>query len=152
MSEEERERGKGFRVTDRRRFSPDSGEPRPTSAEEDATHSAHSQASSAESAKQETPPSSHSSEDTADQVEISFSSFVLGLSTQALMYLGEVPAPPGEAIPTDLAAAQQMIDVLAMLQQKTSGNLDTGEQQMLESVLYDLRMRYVKLKREGRSA
>ncbi len=117
MSEEER--SQGFRVTDRRRFSPESGE---TQSKSDP------------------------------HIEMTFSSFILGLSTQVLISLGEIPNAPGQAPRTDLTAAQQMIDVLAMLQQKTSGNLDAGEGQMLESVLYDLRMRYVKLKREGHSA
>ena len=43
-----------------------------------------------------------------------------------------------------------MIDVLAMLQQKTKGNLDAGEAAMLESALFDLRMRYVDLAKKGR--
>ena len=76
--------------------------------------------------------------------ELSFSSFILGLSTQALMYMGEV-AGPGQSLPTDLAAAKEMIDILTMLQQKTTGNLDSNEQEMIESILFDLRMRYVEL-------
>ena len=68
------------------------------------------------------------------------------------MYLGEVPAAAGDEPKADMAAAQQMIDVLAMLQKKTSGNLETDEAQMLENVLYDLRMRYVQMQREGRLA
>ena len=151
MSEEEQGQGQGFRVTDRRRFSAESGEPRSAQTEE-----------SAEDTRQEpVPPQAETQETSAqgrphevasDQIDITFSSFILGLSTQALISLGEIPAALGQAAQTDLTAARQMIDVLAMLQQKTSGNLDAGEGQMLENVLYDLRMRYVKLKREGRPA
>jgi hypothetical protein len=86
---------------------------------------------------------------TAVPPEISFSSFILGLSTQALMYMGEIPATPGQPAKTDLTAAQQMIDVLAMLKQKTAGNLDTGETAMLENALFDLRMRYVELAKKN---
>ena len=136
MSEEEQERSQGFRVTDRRRFSPESGESRSTPTEEGATDT-----------QQETSAQGRPHEATSDQIEITFSSFILGLSTQALISLGEIPATPGQATQTDLTAARQMIDVLAMLQQKTSGNLDADEGQMLENVLYDLRMRYVELKR-----
>lgn len=75
---------------------------------------------------------------------LSFSSFILGLSTQALMYMGEV-AGPGQSLPTDLIAAKEMIDILTMLQQKTMGNLDNNEDEMIESILFDLRMRYVEL-------
>ena len=45
-----------------------------------------------------------------------------------------------------------MIDVIAMLELKTVGNLDTGEARMLESILFDLRMRYVELKKKERSS
>jgi len=68
------------------------------------------------------------------------------------MYLGEVPPAADRAVPTDLFAAQQMIDVIAMLGLKTVGNLDTGEARMLESILFDLRMRYVELKKKERSS
>ncbi len=78
---------------------------------------------------------------------LTFSSFVLGLSTQALMYMGEVPSPDGHKTDVDIEAAKQMIDVLAMLQEKTSRNLDSDESQMVQQVLYDLRMRYVGAKR-----
>ncbi len=148
MSDEEQDRSQGFRVTDRRRFSPESGEPRSTQTEGDTQQeSVPPQAETQEALAQD-----RSHETASEQVEIAFSSFILGLSTQALVSLGEVPASPGQAVQTDLTAARQMIDVLAMLQQKTSGNLDASEGQMLEKVLYDLRMRYVKLKREGRPA
>ena len=149
MSEEEREQNQGFRVTDRRHFSPESGEPRSTQTEEGTADIEQGQVPP-QAETQETISRGHPHEAMSGQIEINFSSFILGLSTQALMSLGEVPTAPGQAPQTDIAAAQQMIDVLAMLQRKTSGNLDTGEEQMLESVLYDLRMRYVKLKREGR--
>ncbi len=151
MSEEEQGQGQGFRVTDRRRFSPESGEPRSTQTEESAADT-RQEPDPPQAETQEAPAQGRSHETASDQVEITFSSFILGLSTQALLSLGEIPASPGQAAQTDLTAAQQMIDVLAMLQQKTSGNLDAGEEQMLENVLYDLRMRYVKLKREGRPA
>ena len=75
---------------------------------------------------------------------LSFSSFILGLSTQALMYMGEV-AGPGQSLPTNLSAAKEMIGILIMLQKKTMGNLDSNEDEMIESILFDLRMRYVEL-------
>jgi hypothetical protein len=76
---------------------------------------------------------------------ISFSSFILGLVTQTLMFIGEVPSPPNQAKQVDLGAARQMIDLLAVLKEKTKGNLTTAEDSMLENALFDLRMRYVKI-------
>jgi hypothetical protein len=68
------------------------------------------------------------------------------------MYMGEIPSAPGQPVQTDLAAAQQMIDILALLKQKTAGNLDPGEDAMLGNALYDLRMRYVELARQHSEA
>ena len=151
MSEEEQGQSQGFRVTDRRRFSPESGEPRSTQTEE-RTADTQQESGSPQAETQETSARGRPHEAASDQIEITFSGFILGLSTQALISLGEIPAVPGQATRIDLTAARQMIDVLAMLQQKTSGNLDAGEGQMLENVLYDLRMRYVELKKEGHPA
>jgi hypothetical protein len=67
------------------------------------------------------------------------------------MYMGEIPPAPGQPPQTDLAAAQQMIDVLAMLKQKTMGNLDSSEEAILGKALFDLRVHYVDLVRKGRS-
>lgn len=86
----------------------------------------------------------------APESEITFSSFILGLTTQALIYMGEVTPPPGQPSQIDLSAARQMIDVLAMLKQKTVGNLDRDEETMLSNALFDLRMRYVDLVKKSR--
>ena len=143
MAEEDQESNRGFRVQDRRRFSPETGEARATEEVDKTEAKAAPQPESAANlGKTERP--------TAPKVEISFASFILGLSTQALMYMGEMPPAPGQSPQVDLSAAQHMIDVLAMLQQKTKGNLDQGEAAMLESALFDLRMRYVDLAKKGR--
>jgi hypothetical protein len=68
------------------------------------------------------------------------------------MYMGEISSAPGQPVHTDFAAAQQMIDVLAMLKQKTTGNLDAGEAAMLENALFDLRMHYVDLVKKSTPA
>jgi hypothetical protein len=62
------------------------------------------------------------------------------------MHLGEI-AEPGAPHAPDLAAAKQMIDLLGILRDKTTGNLDAAEDQLLASMLYDLRMRYVEVSR-----
>lgn len=146
---EEQEDKRGFKVQDRRRFSPETGEAREAEETSQATETPSQAAATArgEQPRREQPHSS--SRPTAAPSEIAFSSFVLGLSTQALMYMGEIPSAPGQPVQTDLVAAQQMIDVLAMLKQKTTGNLDAGEAAMLENALFDLRMRYVDLAKKG---
>ena len=101
MNEEKEER-RGFRVTDRRRFS-ESGE-----ARED-------EASQASPAPVESPPAAPAAppppvEDAAEE-PVSFSTFVLGLSTQALLHLGEIPNPSTHALEPDLEAAKHVIDV-----------------------------------------
>ena len=150
---DEQEQSRGFRVTDRRRFSSESGEPGPSEATDEKRDAGPEKEPSRESPIQDTTQSDYPQETASSPpVEITFSSFILGLSTQVLMYLGEVPAAAGQTVPTDLYAAQQMIDVIAVLQRKTAGNLDTGEAQMLESILFDLRMRYVELKKKERSS
>ena len=79
-------------------------------------------------------------------LEIDFSTFVLSLSTTGFYQMGLVPSPEsGERIEPDRAIAKQTIDTLEMLQQKTRGNLDDEEAKLLESLLYELRLRYVAL-------
>ena len=75
--------------------------------------------------------------------EINFSTFIISLSTQALMHLGEVANPLSGKSETDIPVAKQMIDILGMLQEKTRSNLDAGEERLIEDVLFDLRMKYV---------
>jgi hypothetical protein len=76
---------------------------------------------------------------------ISFGTFVLSLSTSTLVHLGEAPSPEtGGAVPPNLPLARQTIEILEMLEQKTRGNLDDEEKGLLEAVLHDLRMRYVR--------
>ncbi len=149
MAAEEKESSRSFRVEDRRRFA----------SVADDLRSNESSNQAAEHSPPEEPRSSSSPQVDAQhsappppRPEISFSSFILGLSTQALIYMGEIPSAPGQPPQTDLAAAQQMIDVLAMLKEKTAGNLDAGEEMMLESALFDLRMRYVELAKKGRDS
>ena len=147
---EEQEDKRGFKIQDRRRFAPETGEARETG---ETTQSSEAPPPDHVTARSEEPRTEQprNQRPTAVPPEISFSSFILGLSTQALMYMGEIPAAPGQSVQTDLAAAQQMIDVLAMLKQKTAGNLDAGEAAMLENALFDLRMRYVELAKKSQN-
>jgi hypothetical protein len=74
---------------------------------------------------------------------LSFSAFVLGLASTALIHLGATPNPETGAVAMDLPLARQSIDVLTLLREKTRGNLSADEEQLFTSVLTDLRMRFV---------
>lgn len=74
--------------------------------------------------------------------DIDFATFVLSLGSSALVHLGDVPEGEGKAEP-DLPLAKQTIDLLALLQAKTKGNLDEAEANLLDTLLYDLRIKYV---------
>lgn len=75
--------------------------------------------------------------------ELTFSAFVLGLASSALIHLGVHENPETGATREDLTLARQSIDVLAMLREKTRGNLSADEEQLFTSILADLRLRFV---------
>lgn len=76
---------------------------------------------------------------------VDFHTFILSLGSSALLHLGELEHPEAGAPKQDLPLAKQTIDILAMLQEKTKGNLTPPEDKLMESLLYDLRLRYVEL-------
>ena len=89
----------------------------------------------------------------SDDVAVTFTGFVISLMTTAAVHFGDYPDPvTGEKKPLNLEGASQMIDILAMLEQKTRGNLTAQERSMLEQVLYDLRMRFLAAKQEAGAA
>lgn len=77
--------------------------------------------------------------------EVTFSTFILSIGTSALVYLGELKGPGMEETQKDLAMAKHTIDTLAMLQTKTAGNLTNDESELLRQLLYDLRMKYIRI-------
>ena len=76
--------------------------------------------------------------------EVNFSSFLLSLSSSTLLHLGEIADPQTGGKKKDLALAKQSIDIISLLKDKTKGNLIQEEEKLLEHLLYDLRMRFVK--------
>lgn len=78
--------------------------------------------------------------------EPNFSAFISGLGMQALLFLGEVSDPEAKGkIKPDYQQARYIIDLIDMLKNKTEGNLDKEEASFIENLLYDLRMRYLKV-------
>jgi hypothetical protein len=142
MSKDEEEgQSRGFKVSDRRRFV-DGGESAETTAPPEEPRQ-----------QPEPPPAVRADAEPPHMPagepmpEMSFSTFVISLTTQALMHLGEIADPQSPQIARDLPAAKQMIDLLGILNDKTKGNLDPAEAQLLGDMLYDLRMRYVEVAR-----
>lgn len=82
-------------------------------------------------------------------MEVNFSSFVLSLSTSAMYHFGDFPDPVSKKAERNLSAAKQTIDILTMLKDKTEGNLDEGEKSLIDGMLFELRIRYVKEKDRG---
>jgi hypothetical protein len=76
--------------------------------------------------------------------EINFSSFLFSISTSALIQLGEIQDPVSQTRDKNLPLAKQTIDLIGMLKEKTKGNLTPDEEKLIEHILFDLRMRYVK--------
>jgi len=78
-----------------------------------------------------------------------FSTFILSLVSSALIHLGDMEPPGEDAKRRDLPMAKHTIDLLTLLRQKTKSNLTPEEDKLLESLLYDLRLRYVEAVKAG---
>ncbi len=83
------------------------------------------------------------SDQKASAPEITFSTFILSLSSSAAMNLGGYQDPVSGHVLKNLELAKQSIDILGLLHEKTKGNLSDEETSLLDSALYELRMRYV---------
>ncbi len=83
----------------------------------------------------------------AELPAVDFSTLVLSLSHSVLLHLGDAPDPADGQSHRDLPMARQTIDLLALLQDKTRGNLSGPEESLLAQALYDLRLRYVEVAR-----
>ncbi len=81
--------------------------------------------------------------------EVSFISFVLSLNTTALFHMGELGHPESGRKVVDLDLAKHTIDTLSMLAEKTRGNLDAQENELMTKVLYELKMHFIKTSEAG---
>src|ERR1051326_1826763 len=160
-----------FKVVDRRLFNPD-GSARELSEEEKAEADRAANAAAGENAaaaampspktpkESAAPPSAAPREPTrpatreraprqtaGDPLDdpTSFLSLIMSLASNAAASLGMMPHPMTGETGVDLQTAKHWIDVLGMLDEKTQGNLDEQEAQMLENLLADLRMQYVSI-------
>jgi hypothetical protein len=79
----------------------------------------------------------------APEPELTFGTFVVSLASSVVFHLGEAPSPETGKVEVNLPLAKQTLDLLALLQDKTRGNLNEEETRLLQSLIYDLRLRYV---------
>ena len=135
MSKEQKE--ETFKVTDKRLFGED-GELR-----DDAAGEARKEPDAARVKEHEPRYSGSAEMPPGTGARIDFPSYVLSYYTQGLVLLGEVPNPYTNKKEEDLEAARHTVDILGMLKDKTKGNLTADEDQLLESVLYEVRMKYM---------
>jgi len=127
MAEEE----KGFIIKDRRSFDKE-GELK----EEKGAGDAGSQKTKEEEREQDT--------QRIPLPEVNFNSLIFSLSSSALLNMGDIAEPQTGERKKDLPMAKYSIDIISMLQEKTKGNLTEEEHKFLDSILADLRLRYVK--------
>jgi hypothetical protein len=127
-------KGSGFTITDRRAFT-EGGDSRDAAAVEQKADSASA-------------PGQAAAEPPLGLPAVDFHTFVLSLGSSALLHLGELEHPDVGAPQMDLPLAKHTIDILAMLEEKTKGNLTPAEAKLIESLLYDLRLRFVELSKK----
>ena len=134
---------KGFIIKDRRRFD-DTGEARAETTKEEPAVNPREPKPEARAAepRAEQPPGQGQGEGAFPFLD--FSTFVFSLGTSAMYHFGDFPDPVTKKAERNLEAAKQTIDILGILKDKTKGNLTEDEDRLLESLLYELRMRYVR--------
>jgi hypothetical protein len=140
---EENEEKKDFVVKDRRIFAEGKLDAEEKEAKETAPVDEEKEAETNETSEE---PTAETQEPPLQFPEINFPTFVASLNASALLHLGAIEDPSTGKKDKDLPMAKQTIDILNMLQEKTSGNLSKEEEDMLKNILYDLRIMYVKEK------
>ena len=79
-----------------------------------------------------------------DAQGVTFTGFILSLATTAAVHFGDIADPnTGERVEPNLQAAAQMIELIALMQEKTKGNLSDNEARLTDELLYELRLRFV---------
>ena len=120
---DEKDNSKGFKVEDKRRFTQE-GE-----------------------AKEDTRPETTIEQKETKLPPIDFTTFVLSLASSVQVHLGLIPNPGSQKTEKNLELAQQTIDILGLLEEKSKGNLTNEEAQILQHILHDLRIQFVEAKK-----
>lgn len=142
MAKDETIEGNGFVVRDKRQFTTD-GELK-TEAETKQDDTTGEVQTGAETQKEE-----GQKQEPVKLPEINFPSFILSLSSSALLHFGDIPDPISGTKARNLPMAKQTIDILGILKEKTQGNLSNDEEQLMDNLLHDLRIKYVEESKKG---
>ena len=129
-NEEKKEERSEIKINDKRRFNPDGTEKADSPKDEPKPQEKKSENVQEPKITQELPP-------------ISFAGLVLSLAGSAQTALGIAPDPFTHQLKKDLTQAKQTIDLLGILEEKTKGNLQKEEEELLKVILSDLRVRYI---------
>ncbi len=92
----------------------------------------------------------HEHENEAGEVEVNFFNYIASMGYQAMIFLGEVPNPMTQQMGQNLRQAKFLLDTLALVHEKTKGNLTAQEDQFLSSTLHELQLKYVEVTNKGR--
>lgn len=143
---------RGFVVSDKRLFTPsgeriaDAHPPAPVEPETPTPPRQEEQPAAAE--QPQTPPPEAPPQDLPPA---DFASFVMMLTNNVMVFLGQVPNPLTQQPHVDLAQAKHTIDTIMMLREKTRGNLTAEEERFLQELLPQLQMAYVQARQQGAS-
>jgi len=142
MTKDETIEGNGFVVRDKRQFTTD-GELKPETGtkKDDTTAEVQTETETKKEDGQKREP--------VKLPEINFPSFILSLSSSALLHFGDIPDPISGTKERNLPMAKQTIDILGILKEKTQGNLSDDEEQLIDNLLHDLRIKYVEESKKG---
>ena len=138
MAKDETIEGNGFVIRDKRQFTSD-GEVK----------------TEAETKQDDTEPEVQAKTEDDQQhepvklPEINFPSFIVSLSSSALLHFGDIPDPVSGKKERNLPMAKQTIDILGILKEKTQGNLTNDEEHLIDNLLHDLRIKYVEESKKG---
>ena len=141
MAKDETIEGNGFVVRDKRQFTADGEVKTDAPAEKGDTKPDKQTQTAAQKEEGQKEP--------VKLPEINFPSFILSLSSSALLHFGDIPDPVSGKKERNLPMAKQTIDILGILKEKTQGNLTNDEEQLLDNLLHDLRIKYVEESKKG---
>jgi hypothetical protein len=138
------EEKKDFIIKDRRIFAEENQDQKDDDQQEEIPDETAADTSGTQDSEEATTAAAEEGEPDTPLPEINFSTFIFSLNASALVHLGAIEDPASGQKVKNLSLAKQTIDILNMLEEKTQGNLNKDEENIMRNILYDLRIAYVK--------
>ncbi|MCB2188113.1 MAG: DUF1844 domain-containing protein [Deltaproteobacteria bacterium] len=142
---------KGFTVVDRRAFAEDGAAREEEPERKTSPSGGEAEAPGPQTAAEPSEPAPRAQAEKGRPQEdyvlppVDFGALILSLAHSAMMHLGALPDPYGQELAPNPALARHTIDTIALLKEKTKGNLDPDEQRLVDNTLTELRLAYVSL-------